>query len=228
MTNQNDQNTSIQNKPTNSDETTLQQEVDLPTPEKKNDEITTGNRLSDNEQRGDDKWTQTTETGTQNQNDQSGNNPQDQQNSEKKTGFDVNQKTQGRNEEAHRGDTTEKERREREDNPEKAEFQDADWQKDKMNEANNEDTKRNPRDEQITEDTKAERTTDNESNSSNTGQDEKTTEDGKGKTIKDVNNPQDQKEQQKERGNQNSNQNDKGPVKDDSQRKDQDKKKYTV
>jgi hypothetical protein len=216
MTNPKDQNTLTENQRTNRDETTLQQEVDLPTPEKKNDDITTGNRLTENEterQRGGDNRTQTTETGrTQNQNDQSGDKQRDQKNSNQGTGFDVNQKRQEKNDDTQRGDTTERERREREQNPEQAEFQDANWQRDKINQGFNEESKRNPSEDQMTENTKAGRTT----------------EDGKGTTIKDVNNPQDQKGQQRERDNQNRNQNDKGPVKDNDQRRDQDKKKYSL
>lgn len=216
MTNPKDQNTFTENQRTNRDETTFQQEVDLPTPEKKNDDITTGNRLTENDtekQRGRDNRSQTTETGsTQNKYDQSGDKQHDQRNSNRETGFDVNQKSQEKNDDTQRGDTTERERRERERNPEQADFQDANWQRDKINQGFNEESKRNPSKDQMTENTKAGRTT----------------EDGRGTTVKDINNPQDQKGQQKERGDRNRNQTDKGPVRDENQRKDQGKKKYTT
>jgi hypothetical protein len=219
MTNPKDKNTLTEDQRLNRDDTTLEQEVDLPTPVKKNDDITTDNRLTENETRR-----------TQNQNDQQGNKPGDQKDRSKETGFDVDQKNQEKNDDTQRGDTTERERRERERNPEQADFQDANWQRDKINQGFNEESERNPSKDQMIENTKAGRTTDTDNDRSDTGrqtgQNERTTEDGKGTTIKDVNNPQDQ--QQRHRDNQNWNQNDKKPVRDDDQRKDQDKKKYTA
>lgn len=112
-----------QNNDTRSDKS---QEVDLPIPEKKNDEITTGIN-------GEKPEKNTGQTGQKPEveNDKTGMRPEKDEN--KKTGFDPENTTEPQRKDK-RGD--EPERLERDDTTD-PKTKDADWQQDKMNEANN-------------------------------------------------------------------------------------------
>lgn len=102
------------------------QEVDLPTPEKKNDEITTGIN-------GEKPEKNTGQTGQKPEveNDKTGLKPEKDEN--RKTGFDPENTSEPARKDK-RGD--ESERLERDDTTD-PKTKDADWQQDKMNEANN-------------------------------------------------------------------------------------------
>lgn len=103
------------------------QEVDLPTPEKKNDDITTGiNGEKPEENTGQTGLKQAPESqeGTQ----------KEDKNKGRKTGFDP-ENTEGTERKDKRGDDTERLERDKTTDPK---TKDADWQQDKMNEANNE------------------------------------------------------------------------------------------
>jgi hypothetical protein len=110
-------------------ETTNQNEFEINTPHKENEEITTNdhNKNQSNEQVQKEK-----QNGSQKSNEQvgfeTGQKPDDKQ------GQNVNQ---NQNDQQKRIDN-DKDREERK-NPDNAKYQDADWQQDKINEANNED-----------------------------------------------------------------------------------------
>jgi len=123
--NNNDQGTKQKNEHDNSNEKDRSQEVDLPTPEKKNDEITTG--IS-----GEKPEKNTGQTGLKPELDET--NKTQEKNEKRQTGFDVNKTTEPERKDK-RGD--ENERLERDDTTD-PKTKDANWQQDKMNEANNE------------------------------------------------------------------------------------------
>ncbi len=119
-TDQNDQEKNNQNTRNENDRT---QEVDLPIPEKKNDDITTGINGEKPEKNTGQTGLKPEVTETYKEN----------KSNEKRTGFDVNNTTEPARKEK-RGN--ESERLERDDTTD-PKTKDADWQQDKMNEANN-------------------------------------------------------------------------------------------
>ena len=122
--NNNDQGTKQKNEQDNRNEKDRSQEVDLPTPEKKNDDITTGIN-------GEKPEKNTGQTGLNPELDET--KKTQEKNEKKQTGFDVNNTTEPARKDK-RGD--ENERLERDDTTD-PKTKDANWQQDKMNEANN-------------------------------------------------------------------------------------------
>jgi len=116
----------LKNKQGNGNEKNNSQEVDLPTPEKKNDDITTGvdgeNPDENTGQTGQKPAVKNDDKDLRHEKDEKG-----------KTGFDPNNATEPARKDK-RGDETE--RLEKDDTTD-PKTKDADWQQDKMNEANN-------------------------------------------------------------------------------------------
>ena len=116
----------LKNKQGNGNEKNNSQEVDLPTPEKKNDDITTGVD-------GENPDENTGQTGQKPAVKNDDVNLREEKNEKGKTGFDPNNTTEQARKDK-RGDETE--RLEKDDTTD-PKTKDADWQQDKMNEANN-------------------------------------------------------------------------------------------